>query len=73
MLVKQNHKSLTTKQTHNTPTISPLRFCKEEKDEETLRAQNKHTTTKSSQSIEGLLARKKMLRGESPKVVANRT
>jgi hypothetical protein len=54
MLAKQNHKSLTTKQTHNKPTVSPLRFCKEEKEEETLRAQNKHTTTKSSQSIESL-------------------
>ena len=54
MLAKQNHKSLTTKQTHNKPTVCPLRFCKEEKEEETLRAQNKHTTTKSGQSIESL-------------------
>jgi hypothetical protein len=52
MPAKQNHKSLTTKQTHNPPTVSPFKFCKEEKEEETLRAQNKHTATKSSQSMQ---------------------
>jgi hypothetical protein len=54
MRAKQNHKSFTTKQTHNTPIVSPLRFCKEEKEKERLRAQNKHTTANNNQSIESL-------------------